>query len=223
MQQFDLSLWLKDKSRKVVTRDGRPVRIICTDRNSRSGNIVGLVGKDESLIYVWNNDGKHIVSEIPDNDLFFADEEELTEFEKALVDLVSGWCDSHIETPEEYIDKYSRKLLNLARKELIPIQDTMAYQEGVKEGRRLERQDIDKELDEAYKSRDEVVYLEGYDKGYEDALKDLPKWKRAIENKEFEKHVCVMDYYMSPFLDTEVNEGDYYIELSDLKTLPKEE
>ena len=105
----------------------------------------------------------------------------------------------------------------------LQLEDTKAYQEGVKEGRRLERQDIDKELDEAYKSRDEVVYLEGYDKGYEDALKDLPKWKRAIENKEFEKHVCVMDYYMSPFLDTEVNEGDYYIELSDLKTLPKEE
>jgi len=31
-QKFDLSLWLKDKSRKVVTRDGRSVRIVCWDK-----------------------------------------------------------------------------------------------------------------------------------------------------------------------------------------------
>jgi hypothetical protein len=54
-------------------------------------------------------------------------------------------------------------------------------------------------------------------------LKSLPKWKEAHEHKEFPLHVCVMDENMYPFLDTEANEGDYYIELSDLKTLPKEE
>lgn len=33
-KQFDLSLWLQDKSRKVVTRDGNPVRIVCWDLKS---------------------------------------------------------------------------------------------------------------------------------------------------------------------------------------------
>lgn len=128
MKQFNLHEWLQDKSRKVVTRDGRPVRIICTDRKSRSGNIVGLVGEYESLIYVWNNDGKHIVSEIPDNDLFFADEEEelteLTEFEKAMIQF-SHERNSLIQfkhTPEEinaHLYRYSEKLLDLARKEIL--------------------------------------------------------------------------------------------------------
>ena len=32
MKQFDLKEYLKDPNKKVVTRDGRSVRIICTDR-----------------------------------------------------------------------------------------------------------------------------------------------------------------------------------------------
>ena len=31
MEQFSLEKWLQDKNRKVVTRDGREVRIICWD------------------------------------------------------------------------------------------------------------------------------------------------------------------------------------------------
>ena len=32
MKQFSLEKWLENPSRKVVTRRGNPVRIICTDR-----------------------------------------------------------------------------------------------------------------------------------------------------------------------------------------------
>ena len=62
-----------------------------------------------------------------------------------------------------------------------------------------------------------------YELGKQDALKGLPKWKKATKCKEFEVHVCVMDEDMYPYLDTEVHKGEYYIELDDLKTLPKEE
>lgn len=31
MEQFNLDIWLQDRSRKIVTRDGRPVRIVCWD------------------------------------------------------------------------------------------------------------------------------------------------------------------------------------------------
>ena len=72
---FNLEKWLQDKSRKIRTGDGRPVRIICIDRKGKSGNIVGLVGEDESLIYVWNNNGIHIVSCMEENNLFFAEED----------------------------------------------------------------------------------------------------------------------------------------------------
>ena len=34
MKQFNLEEYLKNPSRKVVTRDGHPVRIICTDKEN---------------------------------------------------------------------------------------------------------------------------------------------------------------------------------------------
>jgi len=114
-QQFDLSLWLQDKSRKIVTRDGKLVRIICTDRKARSGNIVGLVGEDESFIYVWQNDGTHSVSGIDANDLFFADEKEgLTEFEKCVQNILN---EPHFQDIEA-VKQFSKTLLDLARKEI---------------------------------------------------------------------------------------------------------
>ena len=88
MQQFDLSIWLQDKSRKVVTRRGNPVRIICTDRKH---------GEDElSVVFLEESPdgiGEFLLSCRADGtcdnydtpyDLFFADEEGLTEFEKQL-------------------------------------------------------------------------------------------------------------------------------------------
>lgn len=125
MRKFDLSLWLQDKSRKVVTRDGRPVRIICSDRKAKSGNIVGLVEEDESLIYVWDNNGNHIVSGFDKNDLFFADEEEkpqskeLTEFEDKLLSFALMFSANIEEEKIEYVKESAKILLDLARKEIL--------------------------------------------------------------------------------------------------------
>ena len=49
MEKFDLSVWLKDKSRKICTRDGRPVRIICWDKKDSEYPIVGLVSNKNGL------------------------------------------------------------------------------------------------------------------------------------------------------------------------------
>lgn len=43
MEQFSLSEYLKNPTRPIVTRDGRSVRIICTDRNYKEFPIVALV------------------------------------------------------------------------------------------------------------------------------------------------------------------------------------
>jgi len=254
MTQFNLEEWLQDKSRKVVTRRGNPVRIICTDRKHGEDDLP-IVFLEET------NDGEVLLScqsnGMHDNykdyqtqyDLFFADEEELTEFESKLFSTFSEiWQDYLLGREidvEKVIKENSKEFLDLARKELkyemievlraeyekgrsdilqeFPhVGDTKAYQEGVKEGRRLERQDIDKELDEAYKSRDEVVYLEGYDQGKEDTLKDFPKWKKATKDKDFDRHVLLLEDDRVVIASC-VYKDEYYIELNNLKTLPKEE
>ena len=74
MKAFSLEEYIKNPNRKVVTRNGRSARIICTDAK---GNypIVALIeegGYDNALSYT--KDGKLYVGETNDYDLFFAPE-----------------------------------------------------------------------------------------------------------------------------------------------------
>ena len=74
MKPFSLDEYLKNPNRKVVTRNGRSARIICTDAK---GNypIVALIeegGYDNALSYT--KDSKLYVGETNDYDLFFAPE-----------------------------------------------------------------------------------------------------------------------------------------------------
>lgn len=76
MKKFDLDTWLKNKSRKIVTRTGKPVRIVCWDSPNKAFPIIGFID-NEPEIFVWDCFGYccegHIETEF---DLFFADEEE---------------------------------------------------------------------------------------------------------------------------------------------------
>lgn len=247
MKQFNLDTWLQDKSRKVVTRDGKPIRIVCIDSPILHHPIVGFVECD---LFTWTDDGKVIYGgKCEDkNDLLFADEEEkqqsieipfgakdsefvkdeyyipegckariegnkviiekikkeeeLTEFESKLADLLVYNHPMDIESANSIAKRKSKILLDLARKEFQP--------------------DVDKELDKAYKTRDEVVYLEGYDQGKIDTLKNLLKWKKAAEDKDFDRHVLLLEDDRVVIASC-VYKDEYYIELNDLRTLPKEE
>lgn len=75
MKQFNLDKYLANPSRKIVTRDGRKVRIICTDKRGADFPIVALVeceNKEETCYYAkngcWDFDTESA------NDLFFAPE-----------------------------------------------------------------------------------------------------------------------------------------------------
>lgn len=75
MEQFTLEKYLADPTRKVVTRDGREARIICTDRDS-SFPVIFLVrretGAAESVFAANENGVCSIGVELCDYDLFFA-------------------------------------------------------------------------------------------------------------------------------------------------------
>ena len=94
MEQFNLEKWLKDKSRKVVTRDGREVSIERTDLRGHFPilAIISNNSEDYDIPMTYNNKGKNIDTECEGiADLFFADEEEnLSEDEKIRKDIVAA-------------------------------------------------------------------------------------------------------------------------------------
>ena len=76
MKQFNLDEYLKNPSRKVVTRDGGNVRIVCTNKKGVNP-IVALVTKydsDTELAYTYTKNGEFVGSIITKYDLFFAPE-----------------------------------------------------------------------------------------------------------------------------------------------------
>lgn len=213
MQQFDLSIWLENKSRKVVTRLKKSVQIISID-GKEDIPIVALV---EGIAHQYKPNGYHAdvvlaysnqCRDMGDYDLFFADEkEELTEFEKRIYNLINFSDPDNCPSIEE-VKEEAEILLDLARKEL-----EANYYTNVLDDRMV------------FKSELHATDLQtAYDMGKQDALKDLPKWKKAAEHKDFEiNNVCILDDDIYPVIATNVNIGEYYIELDELKNLPIEE
>ena len=78
MKQFNLEEYLANPSRKVVTRDGRSVRICCTDRKSEEQPIVALIAsltEDSEYVGTYRKDGIWSTSGCASElDLFFAPE-----------------------------------------------------------------------------------------------------------------------------------------------------
>lgn len=78
MKEFNLDEYLKNPQRKVITREGLPVRIICTDKicDNRGSQkpIIALVNfGDREIVYPYFSDGTS-TPYLPKYDLFFASE-----------------------------------------------------------------------------------------------------------------------------------------------------
>ena len=93
MEQFSLEKYLANPSRKVVTRDGRNVRIICTDKKGYEYPIVALIENKlegfEGVLYYTKN-GEYIANESSMSDLFFAPEKH------------EGWINIYRSEDEDY-------------------------------------------------------------------------------------------------------------------------
>lgn len=95
MKQFSLEEYLKNPSLKVITRDGRNARIICTDMRSEFP-IVAIIGKEDrdERVDIFTKDGRYYQSNKNSNsflDLFFSETKEhfdphtLKPFDRVLV------------------------------------------------------------------------------------------------------------------------------------------
>ena len=74
MKEFNLTEYLKNPSQKVVTRDGREVRIICTDAKGDEPIVALLYNKnrEEENVYTYNREGIFYKNNDSCLDLFFA-------------------------------------------------------------------------------------------------------------------------------------------------------
>lgn len=76
MKQFNLDEYLKYPNREIITRDGKSVRILCTDRKHPTRPIIALVQIDKckETYSSYTEDGSWFDSTSSPNDLFFAPE-----------------------------------------------------------------------------------------------------------------------------------------------------
>ena len=77
MRPFNLEEYLKNPSKKMVTRSGYNARIICTDRKDADYPIIALVSREsiekESTLY-YTKEGRFYVNGFSESDLFFVAE-----------------------------------------------------------------------------------------------------------------------------------------------------
>ena len=74
MKQFRLKEHLANPSRKVITRDGRPARIICTNTKGKYPVVALVETDDREITYDFNAEGKFLDDKEDNRDLFFASE-----------------------------------------------------------------------------------------------------------------------------------------------------
>lgn len=75
MKPFNLEEYLKNPDKKVITKDGRNARIVCTDSKRVYYPILALIDNrifEGSILYTKN--GEYILGEESSPDLFFAPE-----------------------------------------------------------------------------------------------------------------------------------------------------
>ena len=100
MKQFNLEEYLKNPSRKVITRDGRNVTIHCTNFNSCQPIIAQIEGHNSS--HSFTRDGKYCIDDrnLP-YDLFFAPEKHEGWVNIYRDSIINGPCYKFIYPSEE--------------------------------------------------------------------------------------------------------------------------
>ena len=101
MKPFNLKEYIKNPNRKIVTRDGKKVRIICTDFNNPDFPVIGEVEG-----YIWpssfTKSGLFIKGyEEHPNDLFFAPEKHEGWVNIYQDSIINGPCYKYIYPSEE--------------------------------------------------------------------------------------------------------------------------
>ena len=75
MKSFSLNEYLKNPNRRIITRDGKDARIICTNKNHHKYSVVALIQKDcAEIVQCYTTEGRYNGGMQSAEDLFFAPE-----------------------------------------------------------------------------------------------------------------------------------------------------
>ena len=113
MKQFNLDEYLKNPNRKIITKDGKKVRILCANREGWEKKIIALVninGKEEVYIYFPN--GRYLDSRETTLDLFLLTEDE-EKTDTSMTTAETAWGRTRIKqfSLEEYLNNPQRKVI----------------------------------------------------------------------------------------------------------------
>lgn len=111
MKQFSLKEYLENPNRKIITKDGRNVRIICTDRKGLNvkpiAALITLPDGDEVIKTYWRNGVETQGYEGCPNDLFFTSEKKTKWINVYIDDDKNPIVGSFFETEEEAVENKS--------------------------------------------------------------------------------------------------------------------
>lgn len=95
MERFNLEEYKKNPNRRVITRDGKSVRIVCTDMIGTSYPILAICRVDAThdCYYSYTLNGKHNLGVDSRLDLFFAPEKR------------SGWINIYSRTGDAHASR----------------------------------------------------------------------------------------------------------------------
>lgn len=104
MRQFNLAEYLENPNRKIITKDGKSVRILYANREGWEKKIIALVNiKGKEVVYIYFPNGRYLDSRETTLDLFFLTEDEGK----------TAWGRTSIKqfSLEEYLNNPQRKVI----------------------------------------------------------------------------------------------------------------
>lgn len=107
MKQFNLKEYIEDPTLKVVTRDGKPVRIICTDKQNKYPVVALIMDNGVEETVNFTKDGLVLECDITKYDLFFVPEKK-----EGWMILYAANDNSHMPYPDTTIYKTKEEAIN---------------------------------------------------------------------------------------------------------------
>lgn len=227
---------------RVETKAGCPVRIVCWDMACELP-ILGLVllndEKAEEMAVGFTNEGTNLLGEPLYDKLFIVTpEEELTEWQR----FISACLQKHglldCGAADRIAKESAAELLSIAREQFIKdgyIIEKKTFHDAVENISDKHRAEMSVEYSLHCKvengTRHAIMNWDTFQKvaqkfidiGEADALKDLPRWKKANGKERFNERLIVLAGDNDLLCTNYAEEGEYYIPFSDLEKLPKED